>query len=62
MPKPGAESKSGSLAIVITKQAAEWLPAGDLTGCAPDILVRFDQPVAEALVVAFFVIVSKKVA
>ena len=61
-PKPGVERKSGSLTIVITKPATESLPADDLTGCAPDFLVRFDQPVAEALVVTFFVIVNQKVA
>jgi hypothetical protein len=54
------QSKSGSVAVVVTQHSAESLAALGLTHCLANFVARFDHPVVEPLMVSFRVKVVEK--
>ena len=54
------QARSSRFAVVVPQDAAESLAALDLTGDAAHLLVRSDQSVVEALVIALCVIMGQE--
>ena len=61
-PSAGAHRLLRGLAVVVVEQAAQPLATADASMTTSDAIVRFDQPVVEALMIALSVIVRNEFA